>query len=115
MGTCKEFANNKEEAFAHITEEDRDILRDEVQKTESWMNENISLQSKLASNVKPILTLDAISKQQNSLFKVSSPIMSKRKPKPVVVPTGIHVYLSICVYTYMCVYTCVCVCIHIYL
>jgi heat shock protein 4 len=86
MNSCKEFANTKDEQWSHITDEDRDVLRDEVQKVENWMNDNMSAQSKLSLSSAPILTQESINKQQSSLFKISSPIMSKKKPKPVVVP-----------------------------
>lgn len=82
MDLCKSFAANYDEAHAHITDEDRDRIRKEVQKTEAWLYDHISRQDDLVKNADPILTADLISKKRNELFIATNPIMIKPKPKP---------------------------------
>jgi heat shock protein 4 len=83
MDLCKSFAANYDEAHAHISDEDRDRIRKEVQKTESWLYDHISRQDELPTNADPILTADLIAKKRNDLFVATNPIMIKPKPKPV--------------------------------
>jgi heat shock protein 4 len=82
MELCKSFAANYDEAHAHISDEDRDRIRKEVQKTESWLYDHISRQEELARNADPILTADLIAKKRSELFVATNPIMIKPKPKP---------------------------------
>mmetsp|Transcript_43317 Transcript_43317/g.31630 ORF Transcript_43317/g.31630 Transcript_43317/m.31630 type:complete len:830 (-) Transcript_43317:216-2705(-) len=82
MDLCKSFAANYDEAHAHITDEERDRIRKEVQKTEAWLYDHISRQDELPKSSDPILTADLISKKRNELFVATNPIMIKPKPKP---------------------------------
>lgn len=77
------FAANNDEAHDHILENDRDFLRLEAKKSETWLNEQIAKQGKLLQNVTPILTCDIISKKRNLLFNLVNPILTRPKPKPV--------------------------------
>jgi heat shock protein 4 len=77
------FATNNDEAHEHILEFDRDFLRSEAKKSETWLNEQLEKQGKLLQNVSPILTCDNISKKRNSLFNLVNPIITRPKPKPV--------------------------------
>jgi len=85
LDMCKAFAANYDEARSHITEEERSKLRKEVQQTEAWMYDMITKQGNLADSFDPIFTLESINSKRNSLFNFSNPIMSRQKPKPVVV------------------------------
>lgn len=79
---CKAFASKYSEEYAHIQEEERDLLRKEIRNTEDWMYDNISQQGSLPLHAEPLLTGESISIKRNALFKVSNPIMTKPKPKP---------------------------------
>ena len=79
IGKCKSFLSNYEDQYSHITEEERDKLRAEVSKTESWLQNESNKQAKLSKFVNPVLTADAIAKQRQALLAVSNPIV--RKPK----------------------------------
>ena len=81
MEMCKNFASKYGEEYAHIEEEERDLLRKEVRQTEDWMYDMISQQGSLPAHADPILTSEGISIKRNALFKVSNPIMTKPKPK----------------------------------
>ena len=118
---CRSFANNKDESYAHITEEERDVLRNEgtkqystylykcptlssfsphlpgrhllifsfifysnfslfiVWKTESWANEQSSLQNKMDKSANPVLTVAIITKIRNDLFKISRYVYVRNK------------------------------------
>lgn len=79
---CKAFASKYSEEYAHIEEEERDLLRKEIRNTEDWMYDHISQQGSLPLHADPLLTSESISIKRNALFKVSNPIMTKPKPKP---------------------------------
>jgi heat shock protein 4 len=79
---CKSFASNYDEAHSHITDDERDRIRKEVQSTESWLYDNISKQEDLPKYANPVLTSDSINAKRTALFNVTNPIMIKPKPKP---------------------------------
>lgn len=80
---CKAFASNYDEAHSHITDDERDRIRKEVQATESWLYDSISKQEELPKYANPVLTSDLINSKRTALFNVTNPIMIKPKPKPV--------------------------------
>ena len=82
---CKAFASKYDESNAHVTEDERDKLRKEIQSAETWLYDNISKQGDLSSAANPVLTCESISGRRKTLFQLSNPIMTKPKPKPVVV------------------------------
>eukprot|EP01038_Epipyxis_sp_PR26KG_P006796 gene6796-9309_t len=86
LDMCKSFAANYDEAHSHITEEERQSLRKEIQATEGWLYDSISKQSDLKDFVDPILTVEIINGKRNALFNVSNPIITKPKPKPAPTP-----------------------------
>jgi len=86
MEMCKAFASKYDEASAHITEEERESLRKELSKTESWMYDIIGKQGDLPKTSAPVLTCDLIQKHRQTLFNFSNPIMTKPKPKPAPAP-----------------------------
>jgi len=86
ISLCKSFLSNYDDCYAHITEDERDVLRTEVSKTESWLQTELNKQSKLPKHDNPVLTADAIGKTRATLFKCSSPIMTKPKPAPPAAP-----------------------------
>jgi heat shock protein 4 len=83
---CKTFAANYDEAHAHITDEERDRIRKEVQNIEDWFYDSISKQSDLPLSADPYLSVESIGAKRTSLFNATNPIMIKPKPKPVPVP-----------------------------
>lgn len=80
---CKSFASNYDEAHSHITDEERERIRKEVQATENWLYDNISKQEELPRSANPVLTADTINTKRTALFNVTNPIMIKPKAKPV--------------------------------
>jgi len=88
MEMCKAFASKYDEASAHIAEEERETLRKELSKTESWMYDLIGKQGDLPKTSAPVLTCELIQKHRQMLFNLSNPIMTKPKPKPAPVPAS---------------------------
>lgn len=81
---CKTFASKYDDNTAHITEDDRDRIRKEIQQAESWMYDMIGKQGEVAAHANPVLTCESISAKRSAIFAVTNPIMNKPKPKPVV-------------------------------
>lgn len=83
MELCKSFAANYDEAHAHITDDERDRIRKEVQQTEAWLYDSMNKQEDLPKHADPVLTAEGIQVKRNALFNATNPIMIKPKPKPV--------------------------------
>merc|ERR1711871_1470699 len=79
---CKSFAANRDEAYSHITDDERARVTTEVQSAEDWIYEMLGKQADLPDCADPVLTGASIQSKRNSLFTVTNPIMTKRKPKP---------------------------------
>jgi heat shock protein 4 len=86
LDMCKQFAANYDEAHAHITDEERDRIRKEVQAIESWLYDSISKQDDLPLSSDPVLTVETINAKRTVLFNATNPIMIKPKPKPAPAP-----------------------------
>lgn len=86
LDLCKTFAANYDEAHAHITDEERDRIRKEVQTTENWLYDSISKQEDSPLSADPHLTVESITAKRTSLFNATNPIMIKPKPKPAPAP-----------------------------
>lgn len=84
--TCKQFASNYDAKNAHITEDERDKLRNDASAAESWLFDMLGKQGDLPKYANPVLTLDAISARRSSLFNESKPIMQKKPPAPAPTP-----------------------------
>jgi len=79
---CKSFAANRDEAYSHITDDERARVTTEVQSAEDWIYDMLGKQADLPDHADPVLTCASIQSKRNSLFTVTNPIMTKRKPKP---------------------------------
>ena len=86
----KKLANSTDEAYAHWTDADREIIRTACTETETWFYEQLALQADLSLTVEPILKSAEIRKKGLSLRDSCKPVLSKPKPAPVVeeVPEG---------------------------
>lgn len=79
---CKSFAANRDEAYSHINDDERDRVITEAKSCEDWIYDLLGKQGDLPDNADPVLTGAAIQAKRNSLFTVTNPIMMKKKPKP---------------------------------
>uniref|UniRef100_A0A7S4NBP9 Heat shock protein 70 n=1 Tax=Odontella aurita TaxID=265563 RepID=A0A7S4NBP9_9STRA len=71
-----------EDAYAHITYDERSKCYDTCDATSSWMYDVLDKQGSLAQNVDPAVTVADIQKKITELNNVVSPVMHKPKPKP---------------------------------
>lgn len=79
---CKAFANSSDEAYAHITDEDKNTVRDKAGEAQQWLFDGLDKQGGLSDFVDPTLICADIVAKQTALFKATNPIMVKPKPKP---------------------------------
>jgi len=84
---CKVFAANRDEAFSHINDDERDRLISEAKSAENWLYDMLGKQGELEKFNDPVLTTSSIQAKRNSLFSLTNPIMTKPKPKPAPVAT----------------------------
>lgn len=78
----KRFANSTDDATAHISEADKDKVRDTAVRGESWLNSMSAKQSPMPLNVDPCFRISDIQAQISKLHEVCKPIMSQPKPAP---------------------------------
>lgn len=75
------FAANTDSNHDHITTEERDLLRREAERLESWMYDMLSKQSDRGQNEDPILTCESIATRRHELHSLTNPILTKKRPK----------------------------------
>jgi len=71
-----------EEAYDHITYEERTKCYDKCDQTGSWMYDILDKQGSLAQSADPVVTVAEINAKITELNNVVSPVMHKPKPKP---------------------------------
>lgn len=70
-----------EERYAHITDEEREKVRELTDNISAWMYEMLDKQGGLALNEDPVLTVSALKAKNLELSNTCSPIMYKPAPK----------------------------------
>merc|ERR1711957_1104786 len=73
-----------DENYAHITDEERSICSEKLDKASAWMYGMLDKQGGLAASVDPAVTVEAIYATNKDVNNVVSPIKPKPKPKPKV-------------------------------
>lgn len=78
------FVNDSQtnDAYKHITDEDREKVRDYTDKTSGWMYEMMDKQGDLGLNQDPVLTIAELHSKNTQLNTNCGPIMRKPVPKP---------------------------------
>lgn len=71
-----------EEAYEHITDEERTKCSEKLEKASAWMYDMLDKQGGLAANEDPAVKVDVIYGMNKELNDVVSPVMHKPKPKP---------------------------------
>eukprot|EP01006_Ploeotia_vitrea_P035510 TRINITY_DN65895_c11_g3_i1.p2 TRINITY_DN65895_c11_g3~~TRINITY_DN65895_c11_g3_i1.p2 ORF type:complete len:305 (+),score=35.24 TRINITY_DN65895_c11_g3_i1:1703-2617(+) len=79
---CRTFAQQRDEAHEHITDDDRIAIRKECEDAEAWMYDMMGKQGELQKYNDPILTVASINTHRQQLFSKTNPIITKPKPKP---------------------------------
>uniref|UniRef100_A0A7R9U3F9 Uncharacterized protein n=1 Tax=Pinguiococcus pyrenoidosus TaxID=172671 RepID=A0A7R9U3F9_9STRA len=75
-------ANSTESKYAHLGDDDRKTIRDEVSLAEDWLLAGLSNQSSLPLNQDPVITVAQMQERVQNIRRVCQPIASKPKPKP---------------------------------
>jgi len=75
-------ANSKD--FAHITDDEKTVVRNACADAETWLFAQLESQGLLDQNVDPVLTTEAIGIRRRELVDKCKPVMNKPKPKPKV-------------------------------
>jgi len=70
-----------DENYAHITDEERSLCSEKLDKASAWMYDMLDKQGGLPANVDPAVTAEAIYATNKEVNDVVSPIMHKPKPK----------------------------------
>merc|ERR1719502_27429 len=74
--------NGSEEKYAHLTDEDRDEVRNACHSAQQWLSDEQEKQMSLPSNVDPSLKIADISNRWSEVNKKCKPIVNKKKPEP---------------------------------
>ena len=79
---CKSFTSKYDESTEHITEEERDKIRNEVKNVEAWMYDMMGKQGDLKKSDDVVLTCASINTKRQGIHTLAHPIMRKPKPAP---------------------------------
>ena len=79
---CREFVKSSDEKYAHISDEDKDKVREAVKTAEEWLFSSLSKQGEVATSADPTFTCAEVESKRVALFRAANPIMSKPKPAP---------------------------------
>jgi len=78
----QQFAESKDEKWAHIPAADREKVTAECAAADSWLLEMLNKQDRLKKTDNPVLVCADIDAKRAALEKVAEPIMNKPKPAP---------------------------------
>ncbi|KAJ7363774.1 heat shock protein 70 family [Mycena albidolilacea] len=79
-------ATSGDEKFAHIDEKDKQSVVEKVATVQKWLEDQIVRQAESPKNVEPVLKSAEIGKKRDEVIYFATPILTKPKPKPPVVP-----------------------------
>jgi len=71
-----------QERYDHITDEEREVVREMTDNTTSWMYEMLDKQGGLSANQDPVLKVADLKAKNEALNKKCLPIMTRAKPPP---------------------------------
>ena len=75
--------NGSDEKYAHLTDEDRDEVRNCCNSAQQWLSDQQEKQQILPLSADPVLLVGDISKRWSEVDKKCKPIVNKKKPEPV--------------------------------
>ncbi|PBK73358.1 heat shock protein 70 [Armillaria solidipes] len=81
-------ATSTDDKFSHIEEKDKQAVVEKVATVQKWLEDQIVRQTERPKNVDPVLTSAEISKKRDEVIYFATPILTKPKPKPPVVPSS---------------------------
>ncbi|KAJ6504250.1 heat shock protein 70 family [Mycena vitilis] len=81
-------ATSADEKYSHIDEKDKQSVVEKVATVQKWLEDQIVRQAESPKNVEPVLKTAEIGKKRDEVIYFATPILTKPKPKPPVVPGG---------------------------
>merc|ERR1712178_520721 len=75
--------NGSDEKYAHLTDEDRDEVRNCCNSAQQWLSDQQEKQQILPLSADPVLLVGDISKRWSEVDNKCKPIVNKKKPEPV--------------------------------
>ncbi|KAJ7083730.1 heat shock protein 70 family [Mycena belliarum] len=81
-------ATSGEEKYAHIDEKDKQSVVEKVATVQKWLEDQIVRQAESPKNVEPVLKSAEIGKKRDEVIYFATPILTRPKPKPPVIPGG---------------------------
>ncbi|KAJ7621125.1 heat shock protein 70 family [Roridomyces roridus] len=88
LNTYMSQATSGDEKYSHIEEKDKETVVEKVATVQKWLDDQIVRQAERPKNVEPVLKSSEIAKKRDEVIYFASPIMTRPKPKPPVVPGG---------------------------
>lgn len=79
-------ATSADEKYSHIEEKDKQAVIEKCATVQKWLEDQIVRQAERPKNVDPVLKAAEIEKKREEVIFFATPILSKPKPKPPVVP-----------------------------
>ncbi|KAJ7049452.1 heat shock protein 70 family [Mycena amicta] len=81
-------ATSGEEKYAHIDEKDKQSVIEKVATVQKWLEDQIVRQAESPKNVDAVLKGADIEKKRDEVIYFATPILTRPKPKPPVIPGG---------------------------
>ena len=78
----KRLANTTEEAYAHWTDEDHEVLRKQASEAETWIYDELTKQEALEKTQPSVLTASMIRQRTSSVRDSCRSVLNKPKPAP---------------------------------
>lgn len=88
---CNDFlskAQNGEEQYSHISDEDKQKVIEKCANTLSWLENQLARQAEKPKNVNPVVTSDEMNKRREDVQYTSASIMNRPKPRAKVETPG---------------------------
>jgi heat shock protein 4 len=88
---CNDFlskAQNGEEQYSHISDEDKQKVIEKCANTLSWLENQLARQSEKPKNVNPVVTSDEMNTRREDVQYTSASIMNRPKPRAKVETPG---------------------------
>ncbi|KAF7324818.1 Heat shock protein [Mycena kentingensis (nom. inval.)] len=81
-------ATSADDKYSHIDEKDKQSVVEKVATVQKWLEDQIVRQAESPKNVDPVLKGADIEKKRDEVIYFATPILTRPKPKPPVVPGG---------------------------
>ncbi|KAJ7232076.1 heat shock protein 70 family [Mycena rebaudengoi] len=88
LNTYMAQATSSEDKYSHIDEKDKQSVVEKVATVQKWLEDQIVRQAESPKNVDPVLKSAEIGKKRDEVIYFATPILTRPKPKPPVIPGG---------------------------